>query len=53
MQVSGNSFEEVQTHLNGIEMMVKQCGTESLGVSPLGRTISKYIFVYDTISQSV
>ena len=45
-QAFGNSFEEVQTHLNGMEMIIKQRGIESLGVYPFGRAIRKYLLVY-------
>jgi hypothetical protein len=44
-QVFGNPFEEVKTHLDGIEAMVKQRGMESLGVYQFGRTVRKYLFV--------
>ncbi|KAF4630799.1 hypothetical protein G7Y89_g7339 [Cudoniella acicularis] len=39
--VFGNPFEEVKTHLDGIEAMVKQRGMESLGVYQFGRTVRK------------
>ncbi|KIM92659.1 hypothetical protein OIDMADRAFT_36437 [Oidiodendron maius Zn] len=45
LKVSGNSFEEVQTHLNGLEIIITHHGMESLGISPFGRKISKYLFV--------
>ncbi|KIM94807.1 hypothetical protein OIDMADRAFT_149363 [Oidiodendron maius Zn] len=41
--VFGDSFEEVETHLNGLEMMITQRGMESLGVYPFGQTIRKYL----------
>lgn len=43
MQVFGNAFEEVQTHMTGMELMVKQRGMRSLGVYPFGQTIRKYL----------
>ncbi|PMD57414.1 uncharacterized protein K444DRAFT_53669 [Hyaloscypha bicolor E] len=43
--IFGSHFEEVETHLDGLGIMVKQRGMESLGVYQFGRTIRKYIFV--------
>jgi hypothetical protein len=43
MQTFGNAFEEVQTHMTGMELMVKQRGMRSLGVYPFGQTIRKYL----------
>jgi hypothetical protein len=43
-------MEEVETHLKGMELMVKQRGMESLGVYQFGRTVRKYLFVYVPIS---
>jgi hypothetical protein len=48
-QIFGSHFEEVETHLDGLGIMVKQRGMESLGVYQFGRTIRKYIFVYGPI----
>jgi hypothetical protein len=43
MQTFGNAFEEVQTHMTGMELMVEQRGMTSLGVYPFGQTIRKYL----------
>jgi hypothetical protein len=48
-QVFGNHFEEVETHLDGMGIMVEQRGMQSLGVYQFGRTTRKYIFVYGPI----
>jgi hypothetical protein len=45
MQAFGSTFEEVKTHMTGMELMVKRRGMKSLGVYPFGQTIRKYLLL--------
>ncbi|KIW18415.1 hypothetical protein PV08_02703 [Exophiala spinifera] len=51
--VFGNPIEEVDTHLRGMELMVKQRGMESLGVFQFGRTVRKYLFVQNLLLAAI